>query len=55
MKSVNTFDLVVVFTYFLIIMGIGLFFMKVNKGGKESLYGWEHDPLVDVRDLPLYG
>lgn len=39
MKSVNTFDLVVVFTYFLIIMGIGLFFMKVNKGGKEYFTG----------------
>ncbi len=39
MKSVSTFDLVVVFTYFLIIMGIGLFFMKVNKGGKEYFTG----------------
>jgi SSS family transporter len=39
MKSVNTFDLIVVFTYFLIIMGIGLFFMKVNKGGKEFFTG----------------
>ncbi|MBI3787672.1 MAG: hypothetical protein HY276_05375 [Ignavibacteriales bacterium] len=39
MKSVNAFDLVVVFTYFVIIMGIGLFFMKVNKGGKEYFTG----------------
>jgi SSS family transporter len=39
MKSVNSFDLIVVFTYFLIIMGIGLFFMKVNKGGKEYFTG----------------
>jgi solute:Na+ symporter, SSS family len=39
MKSVNMFDLVVIFTYFLIIMGIGLFFMKVNKGGKEYFTG----------------
>jgi solute:Na+ symporter, SSS family len=39
MKSVNLFDLVVIFTYFLIIMGIGLFFMKVNKGGKEYFTG----------------
>ena len=39
MKSVNMFDLVVVFTYFFIIMGIGLFFMKVNKGGKEFFTG----------------
>jgi solute:Na+ symporter, SSS family len=39
MKSINVFDLVVIFTYFLIIMGIGLFFMKVNKGGKEYFTG----------------
>ena len=39
MKSVNTFDIVIVFTYFVIIMGIGLFFMKVNKGGKEYFTG----------------
>jgi SSS family solute:Na+ symporter len=39
MKSVNSFDLAVVFTYFLIIMGIGLFFMRVNKGGKEFFTG----------------
>ncbi len=39
MKSVNAFDLVIIFTYFLIIMGIGLFFMKVNKGGKEYFTG----------------
>ncbi len=39
MKSVNLFDLIVIFTYFMIIMGIGLFFMKVNKGGKEYFTG----------------
>ena len=39
MRSVNVFDLVVIFSYFLIIMGIGLFFMKVNKGGKEYFTG----------------
>jgi SSS family solute:Na+ symporter len=39
MKSVNLFDLIIIFTYFLIIMGIGLFFMKVNKGGKEYFTG----------------
>ncbi len=39
MKSVNVFDLVVIFMYFAIIMGIGLFFMKVNKGGKEYFTG----------------
>src|SRR5512137_1411168 len=39
MRSVNIFDLIVIFTYFVIIMGIGLFFMKVNKGGKEYFTG----------------
>ena len=39
MKSVNTFDLIIVFTYFLVIMGIGLFFVKINKGGKEYFTG----------------
>jgi solute:Na+ symporter, SSS family len=39
MKSVNGFDIAIIFTYFLIIMGIGLFFMKVNKGGKEYFTG----------------
>ncbi len=39
MKSVNTFDVAIVFTYFLIIMGIGLYFVKVNKGGKEYFTG----------------
>jgi len=39
MKSANLFDLAVILTYFLIIMGIGLFFMKANKGGKEYFTG----------------
>jgi solute:Na+ symporter, SSS family len=39
LKSINAFDLVVIFSYFVIIMGIGLFFMKVNKGGKEYFTG----------------
>ncbi len=39
MKTVNLFDTAIVFTYFLIIMGIGFFFMKVNKGGKVYFTG----------------
>ena len=39
MKSVNFFDVSFILVYFLIIMGIGLFFMKVNKGGKEYFTG----------------
>lgn len=39
MKSVNTFDIAVVLVYFAIIMGIGLYFMRVNKGGKEYFTG----------------
>jgi len=39
MKSVNIFDVSFILVYFLIIMGIGLYFMKVNKGGKEYFTG----------------
>ena len=39
MKSVNLFDMSIIVVYFVIIMGIGLFFMKVNKGGKEYFTG----------------
>ncbi|MBL0174467.1 MAG: hypothetical protein IPP94_04225 [Ignavibacteria bacterium] len=39
MKSVNSFDIAIVIVYFLIIMGIGLYFMRVNKGGKEYFTG----------------
>jgi SSS family solute:Na+ symporter len=39
MKSVNIFDVSFILIYFLIIMGIGLYFMKVNKGGKEYFTG----------------
>ena len=39
MKSVNFFDVSFILVYFLIIMGIGLYFMKVNKGGKEYFTG----------------
>jgi SSS family solute:Na+ symporter len=38
-KAVNGFDILIVFTYFFIIMGIGFYFMKVNKGGKEYFTG----------------
>ena len=44
MKSVNVFDVSFIFIYFLIIMGIGLYFMKVNKGGKEYFTGGSRIP-----------
>ncbi|HUI10422.1 MAG TPA: hypothetical protein VL221_08845 [Bacteroidota bacterium] len=39
MKSLSIFDVGFILVYFLIIMGIGLYFMKVNKGGKEYFTG----------------
>jgi SSS family solute:Na+ symporter len=39
MKSVSILDIGFIVTYFMIIMGIGLYFMKVNKGGKEFFTG----------------
>lgn len=39
MKSINFLDISFIVCYFLIIMGIGLYFMKVNKGGKEYFTG----------------
>jgi SSS family transporter len=39
MKSVNIFDYVVVVGYFLFMLGIGLYFMRFNKGAKEYFAG----------------
>ena len=39
MKSVNIFDYVVVGSYFLFMLGIGLYFMRFNKGAKEYFAG----------------
>ena len=39
MKSVNIFDHIVVGAYFLFMLGIGLYFMRFNKGAKEYFAG----------------
>ena len=39
MKSVNIFDYIVVASYFLFMLGIGLYFMRFNKGAKEYFAG----------------
>lgn len=39
MKSVNIFDYIVVAAYFLFMLGIGLYFMRFNKGAREYFAG----------------
>src|SRR3990170_1236185 len=53
MKSVNIYDYVVIGAYFLFMLGIGLYFMKVNKGGKEYFAGGNMIPWW-VSGMTLY-
>lgn len=39
MKSANLLDLIVVIIYFLFMLGIGFYFIRVNKGGKQYFTG----------------
>ena len=39
MKSANILDLIVVIAYFLFMLGIGFYFIRVNKGGKQYFTG----------------
>ncbi len=39
MKSINAIDSIVVGAYFLLMLGIGLYFMRVNKGAREYFAG----------------
>ena len=39
MKSVNLYDYLVIGAYFLFMLGIGLYFMRINKGAKEYFAG----------------
>ncbi len=39
MKTVNIFDYIVVIAYFIFMLGIGLYFMRFNKGAKEYFAG----------------
>jgi SSS family solute:Na+ symporter len=39
MKPANSFDLIVVVAYFLFMLGIGFYFIKINKGGRQYFTG----------------
>lgn len=53
MKSVNMYDYLVIGAYFLFMLGIGLYFMKINKGGKEYFAGGNMIPWW-VSGMTLY-
>jgi SSS family transporter len=53
MKAVNIFDYAVVAAYFVFMLGIGLYFMKVNKGAKEYFAGGSMIPWW-VSGMTLY-
>lgn len=53
MKSVNIYDYIVIAAYFLFMLGIGLYFMKVNKGAKEYFAGGSMIPWW-VSGMTLY-
>ncbi|HEX9656175.1 MAG TPA: sodium/solute symporter [Bacteroidota bacterium] len=53
MKSVDIYDYLVIGAYFLFMLGIGLYFMKINKGGKEYFAGGSMIPWW-VSGMTLY-
>ncbi|MEK6754808.1 MAG: hypothetical protein AABZ02_01510 [Bacteroidota bacterium] len=53
MKAVNIYDYLVVVAYFLFMLGIGLYFMKINKSGKEYFAGGSMIPWW-VSGMTLY-
>lgn len=53
MKAVNIYDYLVVLGYFLFMLGIGLYFMKINKSGKEYFAGGSMIPWW-VSGMTLY-
>ncbi len=53
MKSVNVYDYTVIAAYFLFMLAIGLYFMKINKGGKEYFAGGSMIPWW-VSGMTLY-
>ena len=52
-KAVNGYDYIVIAAYFLFMLGIGLYFMKVNKGAKEYFAGGSMIPWW-VSGMTLY-
>jgi SSS family solute:Na+ symporter len=53
MKSVNIYDYLVVLGYFFFMLGIGLYFMRMNKGGKDYFAGGSMIPWW-VSGMTLY-
>jgi SSS family transporter len=53
MKAVNIYDYIVIAAYFVFMLAIGLYFMKVNKGGKEYFAGGSMIPWW-VSGMTLY-
>lgn len=53
MKSANIFDLLVIAGYFLFMLGIGVYFMKINKTGREYFVGGNMIPWW-VSGMTLY-
>ena len=53
MKSVNIYDYLVIGAYFLFMLGIGLYFMRINKGAKEYFAGGSMIPWW-VSGMTLY-
>jgi SSS family solute:Na+ symporter len=53
MKAVNVSDYLVIGAYFLFMLGIGLYFMKINKGAKEYFAGGSMIPWW-VSGMTLY-
>jgi solute:Na+ symporter, SSS family len=53
MKAVNIYDYLVIGAYFLFMLGIGLYFMRINKGAKEYFAGGSMIPWW-VSGMTLY-
>jgi SSS family transporter len=53
MQSVNIYDYLVIGAYFLFMLGIGVYFMKINKGAKEYFAGGSMIPWW-VSGMTLY-
>ena len=53
MKSVNIYDYLVIAGYFVFMLGIGLYFMRMNKGGKDYFAGGSMIPWW-VSGMTLY-
>lgn len=53
MKSVNLYDYIVIAAYFVFMLGIGFYFMRVNKGGRDYFAGGSMIPWW-VSGMTLY-